>query len=301
MKKCLVIGAAMLDIVMQIDKLPQTGEDVCVKNQEMTVGGCAYNAADIMNHFNIDFTLFAPLGTGAYADIIRRKLQEKGHASLLEVNEKDNGYCLCMVEADGERTFLTLPGVECSFKREWFNSLNTDEYDSAYICGYQLEREDGSDIIDFLENNRNLKVYYAPGPRISYIPKEFTQRILALNPVIHLNEDEAKFFASEDNISKAADKIFEMCSNSVVITLGDKGAYLKNENYSGLIQGIKAQVKDTIGAGDSHIGAFISLKKLGYDEKDCVKYANKVSSLVVSTKGPTLNKDAFNKGEITND
>lgn len=27
MKKCLVIGAAMLDIVMQIDELPKKGED----------------------------------------------------------------------------------------------------------------------------------------------------------------------------------------------------------------------------------------------------------------------------------
>lgn len=46
MKKCLVIGAAMLDIVMQIDELPKKGEDVYAKSQTMTVGGCAYNVAD---------------------------------------------------------------------------------------------------------------------------------------------------------------------------------------------------------------------------------------------------------------
>lgn len=45
MKKCLVIGAAMLDIVMQIDELPKKGEDVYAKSQTMTVGGCAYNVA----------------------------------------------------------------------------------------------------------------------------------------------------------------------------------------------------------------------------------------------------------------
>ena len=64
MKKCLVIGAAMLDIVMQIDELPKKGEDVYAKSQTMTVGGCAYNVADIMKHFAVPYTLFAPIGTG---------------------------------------------------------------------------------------------------------------------------------------------------------------------------------------------------------------------------------------------
>lgn len=55
MKKCLVIGAAMLDIVMQIDELPKKGEDVYAKSQTMTVGGCAYNVADIMKHFAVPY------------------------------------------------------------------------------------------------------------------------------------------------------------------------------------------------------------------------------------------------------
>ena len=72
MKKNLIIGAAMLDIVMQIERLPKTGEDVYAQSQEMMVGGCAYNVADIQKHFHVPYTLFAPVGTGIYADIIRR-------------------------------------------------------------------------------------------------------------------------------------------------------------------------------------------------------------------------------------
>ena len=81
MKKCLVIGAAMLDIVMQIDELPKKGEDVYAKSQTMTVGGCAYNVADIMKHFAVPYTLFAPIGTGMYASMIREKLKQAEHES----------------------------------------------------------------------------------------------------------------------------------------------------------------------------------------------------------------------------
>ena len=45
-KGCIVIGAAMLDIVMEIDRIPKSGTDVYAKGQSMMVGGCAYNVAD---------------------------------------------------------------------------------------------------------------------------------------------------------------------------------------------------------------------------------------------------------------
>ena len=70
MKKSLIIGAAMLDIVMQIDELPKKGEDVYACSQEMTVGGCAYNVADILKRFSVPYTLFAPVGNGFYAGFI---------------------------------------------------------------------------------------------------------------------------------------------------------------------------------------------------------------------------------------
>lgn len=156
MKKCLVIGAAMLDIVMQIDELPKKGEDVYAKSQTMTVGGCAYNVADIMKHFAVPYTLFAPIGTGMYASMIREKLKQAEHESPIESTKMDNGYCLCMVESDGERTFLTLPGIECTFEKEWFDALDVTEYDSVYICGYEIEGDGGDQIIDFLKKTETL-------------------------------------------------------------------------------------------------------------------------------------------------
>lgn len=74
MKKCLVIGAAMLDIVVKMERLPKSGEDIYMDSQEMTVGGCAYNVADILKHFKVPYTLFAPVGTGVYAGIIEKEL-----------------------------------------------------------------------------------------------------------------------------------------------------------------------------------------------------------------------------------
>ena len=45
--KTLVLGAAIVDIIMKIPKLPKSGEDVLCTERKLTVGGCAYNVANI--------------------------------------------------------------------------------------------------------------------------------------------------------------------------------------------------------------------------------------------------------------
>lgn len=293
MKKCLVIGAAMLDIVMQIDELPKKGEDVYAKSQTMTVGGCAYNVADIMKHFAVPYTLFAPIGTGIYASMIREKLKQAEHESPIESVKMDNGYCLCMVEADGERTFLTLPGIECTFEKEWFDALDVTEYDSVYICGYEIEGDGGEQIIDFLEKNRDLDIYYAPGPRITYISREKHNRIMKLHPVLHLNEKEAIDFIGYGSMEEAATKLEQMTDNRVIITAGSKGAYLQENGHGMLIPSEKAVVVDTIGAGDSHIGAVISAVMCQKSFEAAVAVANRVSAAVVGVEGPSISEEEF--------
>ena len=294
MKKCLVIGAAMLDIVVKMERLPRSGEDMYMNSQEMTVGGCAYNVTDILKHFEVPYTLFAPIGTGVYADIIEKELAKNGHESLIRAAQ-DNGYCMCIVEADGERTFLTLPGVECRFEKQWFELLNPDEYDSVYVCGYEIEGEGGENIIEFLEQHPELTVYYAPGPRIIYISQEKHDRIMSLHPVLHLNDKEALDFTRKDTIEDAAKELYEKNQNKVIVTLGSKGVYLQGEEGT-LIPTQKVNAIDTIGAGDSHIGAIIAMRQKGAGFEEAIATANKVSGLVVGVQGPTLTTEEFYRG-----
>lgn len=294
MKKSLIIGAAMLDIVVKMERLPKSGEDMYMDSQEMTVGGCAYNVADILKHFEVPYTLFAPIGNGVYADIIKRELEKNGHESMI-CAKSDNGYCMCIVEANGERTFLTLPGVECNFEKEWFEMLDIKEYDSVYVCGYEIEGEGGETIISFLEKHPELTIYYAPGPRITYISLEKHHRIMRLHPVLHLNDKEAIDFTKEKTIEEAAKVLYTETKNKVIITLGADGVYLQ-EKEGIMIQTKKVEAIDTIGAGDSHIGAVIAMRQKGVSFKEAIETANKISGLVVRVSGPTLTKEEFHKG-----
>ena len=298
MKKCLVIGATMLDIVANLDSLPVRGGDAYIKQQEMMLGGCAYNVASILKHFNIPNTLFAPIGSGMYASFIENKLKEEGYSSPIKSIDMDNGYSMCIVEADGERTFITLPGIECYFRKEWFDSLDINLYDKVYISGYELEGEGGNVILDFLEDNKDLEIYYAPGPRINYISEDIHKRLFKLSPIIHLNEKEVKEYTKESGYKEATNTLRNLTNNTVILTLGDKGAYYSSREKEAFIPSKASRVLDTIGAGDSHIGTIIACLSKDKNLEFAIEQANKIAAKVVSVKGSTLTKEEFEEGRL---
>ena len=298
MKKCLVIGATMLDIVANLDSLPVRGGDAYIKQQEMMLGGCAYNVASILKHFNIPNTLFAPIGSGMYASFIENKLKEEGYSSPIKSMDMDNGYSMCIVEADGERTFITLAGIECYFRKEWFDSLDINLYDKVYISGYELEGEGGNVILDFLEDNKDLEIYYAPGPRINYISEDIHKRLFKLSPIIHLNEKEVKEYTKESGYKEATNTLRNLTNNTVILTLGDKGAYYSSREKEGFIPSKASRVLDTIGAGDSHIGTIIACLSKDKNLEFAIEQANKIAAKVVSVKGSTLTKKEFEEGRL---
>lgn len=297
--KTLVLGAAIVDKVMKLEKLPASGDDILASGETTEVGGCAYNVSNTLDLFETEHDLVVPVGKGMYADAIEKQLIEDGHEIFIRDNEGDNGYCLCLVEPDGERTFITIPGIEMDFKRRWFDKIDMTSYDSVYISGYELYGSSGDVIIEFLEKNPGPAIYLAPGPRITELEREKLERVYRLNPIIHLNDKEIKEYTGLENLDTALDYIHQKTGNAVYVTLGKEGVICLGEDKKYYrAAGYETQVVDTIGAGDSHIGAIIALKKLGYSYTDICDIANKVASKLVSVKGAKLDINKFEKREF---
>ena len=53
MKQVLVIGSTVTDVIIHVDHLPKTSEDIHVIGQTMSLGGCAYNVSDMIRHFQV--------------------------------------------------------------------------------------------------------------------------------------------------------------------------------------------------------------------------------------------------------
>ena len=84
--------------------------------------------------------------------------------------------------------------------------------------------------------------------------------------------------------------MYQRTGQLVIVTLGENGAVAYDGNWYEA-DGFPTEVVDTVGAGDSHVGAFISARLEGLDIAQALSFANKVSSQIVASKGVHLTKE----------
>lgn len=297
MKKTLFIGAKVLDMIVHVDHLPKIKEDINVSDVQFSIGGCSFNASRIVELFHLPAICVSPLGNGKFANILTQLLAQKNISSSIRIEDEDNGCCICLVNRDGERSFLCHHGAEYRFNAEWLSNIQKEDLDYIYVCGLDLEDRNGNEILDYLEK-MGVPVFFAPGARINHIQEERMKRMLNLHPIVHLNEDEITSYMHCETVSGAAAMLYEKTKDLVIVTCGERGAYYIKGKKGKLISGYKNKVKDTIGAGDSHAGACIAGLKMQMEIEEIIDMANKIASKVVGIDGAYLSEKEFSEIDL---
>ena len=284
MDQLLIMGSTCVDVIINIDRLPRTGEDLQPAGQTFAVGGCGWNVYRAARLSGDTPVFLSPVGTGVYGDMVAREFSARG-VPILARSTEDNGCCYCLVEQSGERTFLSVRGAEYRITRDMLDAL-PGRYDMAYICGMELQEPTAGEMLAWLETHRETAVFYAPGPQGVLLDKPRQDRILALKPVLHLSEGEARILSGEASPEAAAEALFRRTGNTVVVTLGGDGCLCRKSDGTLLhIPGVPTAVADTIGAGDTHAGMLLGCLHQGMALAPALERANRAAALVVARKG----------------
>ncbi|MBA0038984.1 carbohydrate kinase [Pantoea sp. BIGb0393] len=288
-----VIGAAVVDVIADAYSLPHRGSDIELHQQGVNVGGCALNVAIALHRLAIPSTNALPLGNGIWASIVRQKLTEYGIHSVLETAKGDNGWCLALVEPDGERTFLSVSGVENQWDAALLSSLPQPANRWIYLSGYQLTSKSGEVLIDWLEQQTQpYQLLVDFGPRLADIANTHFDRIMACHPLITVNRQEAELLWHERLDEHQAFDVQQLMTRwqqrfdaALVVRLDSEGAGFVDADAQGWIPALPTQVVDTIGAGDSHAGGLLAGLASGWSLAKSVALGNIVASYVVSQRG----------------
>lgn len=292
MKRLLIIGSTCVDVILRLDHLPITGEDMHPV-QRFAMGGCAFNVAQVPKAYDVDLRFVTPIGDhGVFSDFVRAHLDNAGFRGPITVPDSENGCCYCLVERSGERTFLSVHGIEYSFHAEYMDAFAGERFDYTYICGLEVEETTGGELVAWLDAHPDIAgtVVYAPGPRGIEVDTDRTERILGMHPILHLNEQEAQALAgmsgSEDRVLAAAQVLHAKTGNMVIVTRGADGVlWISADGSVHSAPSVPSTVVDTIGAGDSHCGAVLTGLTLGWTEEDTMRFANQIASEVVAQEG----------------
>lgn len=290
MNPALIIGSTCVDVIIHLDHLPVTAEDLHPTSQSMAMGGCAYNVAYMMRLLGAPHTFISPVGTGMYGNYVADCLAAANVPVSVRIPDRDNGCCYCLVEASGERTFLSYHGVEYTFEESWMKPYENQPFGLTYVCGLEVEEPTGINLITWLEKHPELTICYAPGPRGSRIPSEKTARLMALRPMLHINEQESMDLTGAADYISAATQLHNRTHNTVVITLGSRGTYCLEQGGRSYHVPTAAvtHVKDTIGAGDAHAGTLLACLTKDIPMAQALSYANQVAGAVTTVSGSSL-------------
>lgn len=226
-------------MVINVQEMPRAGADVEGDYRCTTVGGCSFNVADVLYKLDLPFESYMPVGEGQFADLVAKALGERGYPVYRESGEGDNGWCLSLADASGERTFISMFGLERRMKPDWFERFDIESFDYFYVSGYQAEGENGRVILEALSKKRpDAVVLFDPGPRVHFMPRERIDDFCRLGCLFTVNADEALFMTGTTRVEDAALRLHDMSGREARRDRRrprrDRGRRLERAPHSGL-------------------------------------------------------------------
>lgn len=274
--RLVLLGSVLVDLVLEVPRLPPRGGDVLARASLATAGG-GFNVLSAAARLGLPATLAGPVGTGPFADIVRAALSAEGIIEALPAAAAaDTGYCLVLVEPDGERSFVTVPGAESRLAAADLAGLEVTSDEAVYVSGYDLLYPvNGPVLADFVSAlPAGPLVVFDPGPLVADIPAERWRAVLRRTDLLSLSAREAalRHFDAEA---------------AVVVRRGAAGATVRQPGAEPVdVPGVPVRAVDTTGAGDVHVAATVAALASGADLVAATAFANRAAAYAVTRRGP---------------
>jgi sugar/nucleoside kinase (ribokinase family) len=291
MSRLVHAGSAVVDHVYRIDALPAPGTEKTATRYALMAGG-GFNTMVAARRTGMRVGFAGRHGTGPNGDFLRAALAAEGIDTLtLQAGDGDNGNCVAMITDDAERTFVSWPGVEGVLSASDMAQVEIADGDWVVASGYTLSYPGSRDALaDWLESlPAGIPLLFDPAPVVGEIPSPLLARVLARVTWLSCNVSEAAAIASAgDPEADARDLLRKQCprAEGVVIRAGKEGALLRlRDGSSATVAGFEVTAVDTNGAGDTHIGAFVSALARGVPALEALRYANAAAAISVTRHG----------------
>ena len=109
-----VVGSINLDLVVQVERLPERGETVGGGTFARVPGGKGANQAVACARLGAEVTMVAAVGRDPFADEALAGLREAGVTLVLSEVDEPTGVALIQVDATGETTIAVAPGANAT-------------------------------------------------------------------------------------------------------------------------------------------------------------------------------------------
>ena len=306
MKKLLAIGEALIDFIPQ-----EMGKGISeVSGFTPKVGGAPANVCGCFCRLGGSAGLITQLGDDAFGDKIVGELESFNiDTSLIKrTNKANTSLAFVALKEDGNRefSFYRRPGADMLYDKdnleeEWFRDIFGLHFCSVSLGNFPM-KDAHEKAIELTRKNGGI-VSFDPNLRFNLWDdleelKKSVWDFIPKSDILKISDEEIEFITGENKIEEAIPKLMIGEVKLIIYTIGSKGAYaFTKDGTKAFCPATSHKAKDTTGAGDGFIGAFLnrlSVAKIGREDlsllseekiKECLIFSNICCGLSVTKNG----------------
>jgi len=293
------LGTVAMDVIMKVDTLPKEDGFAIIKNVQYLDGGSATNVIVQAGRLGVKCGFVAQIGNDDIGNAIKAGL-EKENIDTSTMVIKKNGTSLhttIVVGEDGKKFILLNMGdTFLSLKKE---DVNIDAVKKGKI--FYTDLLPGGAAIFALKKAKEagLKTVFnlqigVPMMEQFGITKEIILDSLKYTDVFAPCRESFTQLTGTEDYDAGINSFMKNYNGVLLLTLGSKGSAASDGNGIIKIPAYPVEAKDTTGAGDSYIGAFMygyCIK--GWDLKKAMIFSTAASALTCKQVGARTSPNAL--------
>ena len=298
---CLCLGLLCADLVCHpVPSLPEQGQLMETEGMELSLGGCAANTAFDLAKLGVSTGISGCVGDDVLADFIVETLNAAGvdTRGVVRSAEVATASTAVINVRDQDRRFISYAGANTAMTAAAIPEGLLESASVLYIGGFLM--------LDGLESEamrQRLVQAREAGTRIlldvvqvdDADAMERLQRVLPYTDVFLPNNDEAALLTGFSDPWEQAESFRAAGARTVVITEGDRGAHLLNEQLKLRVGAYDTDYQGGTGAGDAFDAGFIAAMLQGHDLPTCLRWGSALGASCVRSTSAT--GSVFNREE----
>lgn len=284
-QKLVVVGSMNMDTMVSVTHIPTEGETMIATGTILLPGGKGANQAVGAGKLGGKVYMIGCLGNDSdgkeiYNSLVQNKVKTEG-VFFDRTLSTGKAYINVSGNHNGESTIVIYQGANQNLKREHIKKCNYI-FKKAKFCLISMEIPKDTAVYTISYCKRmGIDIILKPSG-VEKIGREILDGIEYFIP----NQKELDvLIPGEKSMEEKADLLWEMGVKNVIVTLGEKGCYLKNEQCSQFFPAADFIPVDTTGGADAFISALAVYLSEGASLIKAIGFATYCAGICVTRQG----------------
>lgn len=291
--KAAVVGSINMDLILTMDKVPETGENLLGNSYDYANGGKGANQATALAKLGSSVKMIGKVADDPNGNKLLSNLRNNGiDTSGVETDGTSTGLAIILIDGDGKNRIVVYEGANKEIAVKKAISQLTSDLNLLLI-----QFETSEDVVIECVNNavkNNITTVIDCGPA-----KAFDLEKMQGADIISPNESETKALTgiypdTEEAIFEASKILFERSkSKYVVLKLGERGSSVWDGKTLTIIPSHKTNAVDTTAAGDCFTAAMALHYIKTQNIIEACEMGNRAGAFAVSKMGAENSMPSF--------